>query len=201
MSKCPQWLYRFLAFAVRGALRVAHPVLRVEGREKLPEGAAVLCCNHSGMTDPIWVIAFGHLRCLPCTMAKKELFRFKPLAWFLRFVGGFPVDRGATDINAVKTSLQALKSGNKLLIFPEGTRVKKGMRVEAHSGALLIGSRMKAPIVPVYLSTKRRPFSAVRVIFGEPYFPEYAGAKPTNEELERRTAELMDQIYRMGDRT
>ena len=199
MSKCPQGLYRALAPVVRLALRIGHPALRVEGRERIPEDAAVLCCNHSGMTDPVWVIAFGKLKCLPCIMAKKELFQNRFLAWFLGALGAFPVDRGAVDINAVKTSMQALKAGNKLLIFPEGTRVKEGMKVEPHSGALLIGARMKTPIVPVYLSRKRRLFSSVRVIFGEPYFPEYADSKPTNEELGLRTAELMEKIYQMGE--
>ena len=201
MSICSNRSYRFLRSAVRVILRILHPVIRVEGREHLPEGAALLCCNHSGLTDPAWVIGWAMLDKHPRTMAKKELFQNKLLAWFFEKLGAFPVDRGAADINAIKTAMQVLKSENKLLIFPEGTRVKKGKKVEPHSGALLIGARMKAPVVPVYLPAKRRLFCPVRVVFGEPYFPEYAGAKPTNEELELRTAELMDKIYQMGDRT
>ncbi len=200
MSMCSHRMYRFLASSARVALRILHPVIRVEGREQFPEGAAVICCNHSGMSDPFWVIAWSRLKRHPRSMAKKELFNNKIIGWACDKFGAFPVDRGAPDINAIKTAMQTLKSDNKLLIFPEGTRVKKGKKVEAHSGALLIAARLKVPVIPTYLSVKRWPFCPVRLIFGKPYFPEYAGPKPTSEELEQRTAEMMEQIYRMGDR-
>ncbi len=199
MSMCSDRSYRWICAAARAALRILHPVVHIEGREHLLDGAAILCCNHSGMSDPIWVIVWARLKQLPQSMAKKELFQNKLLGWACDKLGAFPVDRGSADINAIKTAMQVLKSENKLLIFPEGTRVKRGQQVEPHSGALLIGARMKAPIIPVYLSVKRRLFGPVRLVFGEPYFPEYAGAKPTNEELELRTAELMEKIYQMGE--
>ncbi len=200
MSVCSNRCYRFLCASARVVFRIMHPVIHIEGREQFPEGAALLCCNHSSFTDPIWVIAWARLKLHPRSMAKKELFNNKLMGWACDKLGAFPVDRGAPDINAIKTAMQVLKSDNKLLIFPEGTRVKKGKQVEPHSGALLIGARMKTPIIPIYLSVKRRLFSPVHLIFGEPYFPEYAGAKPTNEELELRTAELMNKIYGMGER-
>ena len=199
MSVCSNGVYRFVTSAVRVVFRIAHPVLEIEGREKFPEGAAVICCNHCGITDPFWVIAWSRLKRLPRTMAKKELYKWKTLAWACEKFGAFPVDRGAPDINAIKTAMQVLKSDNKLLIFPEGTRVKKGKKSEPHSGALLIAARMKAPVIPTYLSVKRGLFRKVRLIFGEPYFPEYAGPKPTGEELEQRTKEMMEKIYQMGE--
>ena len=97
------------------------------------------------------------------------------------------------------TFLKTLREGNRVLIFPEGTRVRKGKKVEAHSGALLMANRAKVPVVPIYVSTKKHLFSPILLRFGEPYFPEYAAAKATPEELTLRSAELLEKIYAMGD--
>ena len=88
-------------------------------------------------------------------MAKEALFHNKALAWLIRKLGAFPVTRGTADIQSVKTAMQVIKEGQNLLIFPEGTRVRRGKPSEPHSGALLIATRMKVPVIPVYLSTKK----------------------------------------------
>ena len=53
-------------------MRIWHPIIRVRGKENIPEGAAVMCCNHSAFSDPVWIIVYGNLPVLPRTMAKKE---------------------------------------------------------------------------------------------------------------------------------
>ena len=65
---------------------------------------------------------------------------------------------------------------------------------------MMIAARMKVPVVPIYLSTKKHFWQPVQLIYGKPYEPEYAGTKPTQEELEQRTAELMQKIYTMGEK-
>ncbi len=197
---CSHRWYKFLCVFARSVLRILHPVIRVEGAENLPEGAAVLCANHSGILDPVWVVAWSRLERHPRIMAKKELFRKKFLSYFFYKIGAFPVDRQGSDIAAIKTAFQTLKDDNKLLIFPEGTRIRKGKVSRAHSGATLIASRMHAPIVPIYLSSKRFLFSPVRLVIGKPYYLEFAVAKPTAEELQDRADTLMKQIYDMGEK-
>ena len=200
MKPVTGWSYRSICAFLRACLRFMHPIIHVRGRENLPQGAAMLCCNHSSFSDPIWVIVFGKCPTLPRSMAKKELLESPIMGWLYRKLGAFPVDRGHADIGAVKTAMQTLKSGDKVLIVPEGTRIKKGKISEPHSGALMIATRMKVPVVPVYLSTKKHFWQPVKLIYGTPYFPEYAGAKPTQEELESLTAELMQKIYAMGEK-
>ena len=74
----------------------------------------------------------------PYTMAKKSVMD-KPFGgWFLSKFRVFPVDRDNADLNAIKKSLKILKSGEKLLIFPEGTRVKHGKQVRAKAGAVML---------------------------------------------------------------
>ena len=195
-----QRAYGVLVPIVRAVLRILHPFTRIEGTENIPEGAAVLCANHSGLMDPVGILAFGRLGRLPRTMAKKELFTKKLLARFFYKFGAFPVDRQGSDITAIKIAFQTLKEGNKLLIFPEGTRIRKGKISQAHSGANLIANRMKAPLVPIYLSSNRFPFSPVKLIIGKAYYPHYEQAKPSAEELRAGADALMERIYEMGEK-
>ena len=114
-------------------------------------------------------------------------------------MGAFPVDRQISDINAVKTAMQILKSGDKLLIFPEGTRIRNGKESHPHGGAVMIAARMGVPIVPVYLSTDKRFWRPLDVVFGEPYYPSPAERRVSNEELETLSAEMMSKIYKLGE--
>ena len=196
---CSNFTYRFLCGLVRGLFWIFHPGTVVTGLEKLPEGKAVLCCNHSALTDPIWVVIGMNAKRQPRIMAKKELFSNRLFRWFFTKLGAFPVDRGTADLQAVKNAMQTLRDDNKLLIFPEGTRIRGAKRGEPHSGAILIASRMKAPIVPIYLSVKKGLFRSVKLSFGAPYFPAYKGAKPTQGEMEQLSGEMMDMIYQMGE--
>ena len=193
------FLYRVVCCILRIALRICHPVIRVRGRENLPEGAAVLCANHSHLTDPLWVVGWSRLQRQPRIMAKKELFSNRLFRWFFAKLGAFPVDRGNTDIKAIKNALQTLKEDNKLLIFPEGTRVRKGKVSQPHSGAVLLAHRVHAPLVPVYLSVQKGLFRPILLKFGTPYFPDFGGSKPDAAALEAHSTELMANIYAMGE--
>ena len=173
------------------------PIFR--GRNNLPEGACILCGNHSGFADPIWVFMAMRTRVPPWTMAKNTLFRKKEwMGRFLMAFRAFPVDRDAIDLTAVKKSLSVLKKGEKLLIFPEGTRVKPGKIIEPKSGAVLLAQRADVPIVPVFVTPNRKPFQPIRVIMGEPWKPSFSSRRPDNAELAERTTELMEKIYSLG---
>lgn len=192
--------YRAIRRFVLIITRIWHPVVKVYGKENIPDGAAVMCCNHSAFSDPIWVVAYANLPKLPRIMAKRELLQIPLLGTFYKKLGAFPVDREKTDISAIKTSMKTIHDGNKLLIFPEGTRIRKGKQSVPHSGPMLIATRTNAPILPIFLSTKKRPFSKINLVYGEPYYPQYEGKHPTAEELDRLSKELMEQIYKMGEK-
>ncbi len=196
---CSHFTYRFLTALVRVFFRLTHPVVRVIGRENLPSGPAVLCANHSHLTDPIWILGFGRFDRHPRIMAKKELFSNRLFRWFFAKLGAFPVDRGNTDIRAIKEALATLKEDNKLLIFPEGTRVRQGQASQPHSGAVLLAHKVKAPIVPVYLSVKKGLFRPISLIFGEPTVSDFGGVKPDASALEARSLQIMSQIYELGE--
>ena len=136
----------------------------------IPEGSALVCANHSKWLDPfLVVVAFGKQHHIH-VMAKVELFRVPVLGFLLRKVESFPVDRGHNDVAAIRTSIKHLKNGEKLLIFPEGTRVSTDDAAIAKSGAVRLAARTGAPLVPMHIPRKKPIFRRLRLVIGEPYW-------------------------------
>ena len=191
-------VYHLLYAVIWPFFNLFHPV-RAVGRENIPEGAAVICPNHTSLSDPFFVVfAFGRRHTMRA-MAKIEIMRWPVVGWILSKAGVFGVDRGAADIGAVKTSLRFLKEGCKLLLFPEGTRVGEGESVEAKTGAAMFAVRTGAPIVPVYVPANKRWFRPTTVVIGQPYYPQTAGRKATSEELHAIAADLMERVRLLGE--
>ena len=190
--------FRFLYIVIHPFFCFFRPIYAV-GRENIPEGAVVICPNHSTIGDPFYVVfAFG--RKFPMRdIAKIQIMRVPIIGWVLKKAGVFGVDRGSADIKSVKTALKLLKDVNKLLIFPEGTRVQEGESAEAKGGAALFATRTNTPLLPVYIQRKKRLFSRNVVVIGQPYYPSYAGRKPTAEELQIITEDLMARIHALGE--
>ena len=157
-----------------------------------------MCGNHTSMGDPIYVLASVGIKPQVHVMAKDELMKIPVIGWLLKKVGMIGVRRGKSDVGAIKECMKVLKNGEKLLIFPEGTRVKEGETVEAHSGAAMLATRTGVPILPVYIAPKKRWFRKTHVIFGRPYMPEYEGRRPTSEDYERIAEDLMARIRALG---
>lgn len=175
-----------------------HPV-RAVGREHIPEGAALICPNHTKASDPFFVVFAFKRKHVMRAMAKAEVMRVPVIGWLLGKAGVFGVNRGAADINAVKTALRFLKEGRKLLMFPEGTRVEEGENVEAKTGAAMFAVRTGAPIVPVYIPAKKRWFRPTTVVIGQPFYPKVADRKGTSEEYRAIADDLMARIHALEE--
>ncbi len=125
--------------------------LRTEGLEHIPEGGFVLAANHTSNLDP-WALGLPlfpkrQLR----FMAKSELFN-PILGPILNAGGAFPVRRGEGDLEAIRTAVELVRAGEVVVMFPEGTRRRKGLRKKfkprAHTGAARIAIWAKAPLIP-----------------------------------------------------
>ena len=180
-------------------MKIFHP-WRAIGLENLPEGAALLCGNHSTFGDPVYVVCCLGRRRQIHVMAKEEVMKWPVVGFILKKAGMFGVKRGRADVAALKEALRVLKGGERLLMFPEGTRVKEGEISEAHNGAAMFSTRAGAPLVPIYIQPKKRIFRKTTVIFGEPYHPEFEGRKPTPEDYRRIAGDLMAHIRALGER-
>ena len=172
--------------------------VELRGTEHLEDEAAILCANHSSAWDPILLVLAMPQAFRVRIMAKKQLFSIPVVGWFLRNIGVFPVDRGNSDIHAVKTAITSLRDGWNLLIFPEGTRVKKGQHVQPKGGATMIAIRSGVKMLPVFISSTRRLFHKLSLIIGKPYAPVYTERKGTAEEYQQNVDEVMRQVYELG---
>ena len=147
--------------------------LRARGTENLPQGGFVLAANHTSNFDP-WALGIPlfprrQLR----FMAKSELFNpiLKPI-----LVGGgaFPVRRGDADVDAIHRAVELVEDGQIVVMFPEGTRRKKGLRkkyeARAHTGTARIALAANAPLVPAAIKGTDRliRLGPLRVAYGPP---------------------------------
>ena len=115
------------------------------------KGAAVYAVNHASAFDIPVLYA-----CLPFQfriLAKKELFRYPFLGWHLKRSGQIAVDadtRGA-NMRGVKQTVDALRSGHPIVIFPEGGRTPNGHLQPFLGGAFYAAIRAGVDIVPMAL--------------------------------------------------
>lgn len=191
--------------------RVAHTILRpllyllfplsAAGAERLPSGGAVLCCNHASAWDPVLLALKIPSRVPLRFMAKAELFRNPLIGWLLRNLGAFPIKRGENDLGAMKTAMKCLQEGQKLVVFPEGTRVEEEGDATAKGGAVMLALRTGVPMVPIYCGGKKRLFHRDTIVFGAPYSPVIAGRRPTPEENRDIAEELIERIYALKGAT
>jgi glycerol-3-phosphate dehydrogenase (NAD(P)+) len=128
------------------------------GSEHLPRsGPLLLAANHRSFLDPFVIGAI--VRRPVYYVAKRELFQSRAQAWILNALGAFPIDRGAGDREALATAREILARGDCVVIFPEGTRVRRGPLGQAHSGigrlALETGARV-APLAVIGTEDVRR---------------------------------------------
>lgn len=190
--------FRILYTIIWPFFNLFHPV-RAVGSENIPEGAAIICPNHTRASDPFFVVFAFKRKHIMRAMAKTEVMRLPVVGWILSKAGVFGVDRGAADITAVKTALRFLKEGNKLLMFPEGTRVGEGENVEAKTGAAMFSVRTGTPILPVYIPAKKNWFRPTTVVIGQPFTPQVSGRKGTSEEYRAIADDLMERIRALGE--
>lgn len=140
---------------------------KVIGAENVPsDGPVLICSNHVSMVDPV-LIATSFKRQITF-MAKKELFGTKFTNWFFTNLGMVPVDRGASDIAALRVCLDVLGNGRILGIFPQGHRYRQDENREIQNGAALMALRSRAVVVPVHVSAPMKAFRRTTIRFGAP---------------------------------
>jgi 1-acyl-sn-glycerol-3-phosphate acyltransferase len=147
--------------------------LRARGVEHLPEGGFVLAANHTSNFDP-WPLGIPFLPDRQLRfMAKAELFN-PVLAPFLRAGGAFKVRRGEGDVEAMRTAVELVREGEIVVMFPEGTRQRKGLvkkhQARPHTGAARIALAAGAPLVPAAIGGTDRllRLGPLRVAYGPP---------------------------------
>ena len=125
----------------------------VEGLEHLPRsGPGLVACNHISYLDPLanaYVVTLAGRR--PRFLAKQELFDNPFLGTVLRGAGQIPVRRGTGDPTALDAAASALRSGEVVLIYPEGTVTKNPdfSPMEARTGVARLSLDTEVAVTPL----------------------------------------------------
>jgi 1-acyl-sn-glycerol-3-phosphate acyltransferase len=167
--------------------------MRVYGGENMPkDGPVIVACNHVSYFDPP-VLGTASPRRIQY-MAKQELFRIPVLGPAIAAVGAYPVDREGSATAAIKRSVDVLRQGGVIGIFPEGTRNLTGS-ADVRGGVALLASLGKAPVVPARLvgTNGAKRLEQFRVFFGRPLrLP--ADRKASRDDMANFTDEVMRAI-------
>ncbi|MCW1928204.1 lysophospholipid acyltransferase family protein [Bhargavaea beijingensis] len=189
--------YHFAKSVVYGVLKPLYR-LDVKGTEHFPqEGGALVCANHISELDPPVV---GITAPRPINfMAKAELFEAPILKNLLPNLHVFPVKRGLSDRNAIRTAVSLLKGGQVVGMFPEGTRSKDGTLGQGMSGAGFFALKGgDAVVVPCAIIGPYRPFRKVKVRYGKPlditpFRERKAGAEEVTEAIMQEIRLLIEK--------
>lgn len=188
-----------IKWIVRGAIYLWFKIYyraEIIGLENIPkEGPVIFCGNHRSYLDPPLMVATAKrdMRFL----AKEELAE-NP---FLNFLGwafeAIHVKRDEKDVTAIKESLKALKNGQCIALFPEGTRngLEKGEKVK--DGVAFFAVRSGAKVVPCGIKGGTKEKRKVTITYGKPLdYSQYKGNKD-KEILDKVTKEIMENIIEL----
>lgn len=197
------WFYYLVWKSVRTIGRLLWR-LTWKGTENIPrDEGVIIASNHISYYDPPFVS-------VSCPrevhfMAKRELFSVPIFGFLIRKLNAFPVSRGKYDRQALEASIEVLKTGGALIVFPEGTRSrKKGEFLPPKAGIGVLAREGRVPIVPTYIARSDELtkvfflLGRVRVTFGTPIGRDWvmsvpegkAGYQKIAEEVMRRIGEL-----------
>lgn len=148
---------------------ILYPFYRIQviGKENFPkEGGVLLCANHIHAVDPP-IVGITSPRPVHF-MAKEELFDMPVFKKLLPSLHAYPVKRGMSDRKAFRRTLEVLRGGNVVGMFPEGTRSKDGQLQEGLTGAGFFALKGEAVVMPCAIIGPYRPFKKLKVVYGKP---------------------------------
>lgn len=176
--------------------------VQVTGAENIPaSGPAIIMMNHISAIDPILCMgAVTNRFVIPMTKIENAQNWF--FGFFVWWWGSYTVQRGVVDRKALMNSIEMIKSGQMILIAPEGTRHPEGL-AEAKDGLAYVATRANAVIIPTGISgaqdwdTKLKKLQRphIRVNFGRPFrLKTTDGERVPREELSVMSHEAMYQL-------
>jgi 1-acyl-sn-glycerol-3-phosphate acyltransferase len=182
---------------------------RAVGLENIPKGPAILAANHQSFLDDLLLPLLVPGRKV-VFLAKADYFDKWYLRWFFKGANVIPVRRESRSAAeaALQTGVQALREGNLVGIFPEGTRSPDGRLYRGKTGVARMALEAQVPIVPVAITGtfealpyhKKLPKPGrVEVRFGKPLdFQRYYGTPADRFALRSATDEIMYEIMLMS---
>lgn len=170
---------------------------RFYGKRKVKDGACIYVCNHYRIWDVIYPA---------CTtwegihfLSKKSVVENWFMKGFCKNLKVIGVNRDGNDVRAVMDSLKCLKNGEKIALFPEGTRNKtEAEMLPFKAGAAVMAIKARVPVQPMMLYKKPKPFRLNHVLIGEPFeLSEYYDRKLTEEVIREADEKIRNRLSEM----
>ena len=196
--------YRVIYALLAGIVGFIFNYKVLNSEKERDEGGYIVCGNHVSATDAI-ALCYAFRKNQVHFMAKKELFRIPVLAQLIKLLGAFPIDRGGSDVGAIKSAVKLVQDGKCLGIFPQGHRYpgENPRDTKTKNGMALIATKTQADIVPCYIWRKKNKFKLFRrtyIIIGDPIAFESLNYNPEESgEYARITSMVFDKICTLGE--
>lgn len=146
----------------------------LDGRKytKKIRGGAIIAANHTSFADPLIVVAtFWYRR--QYFLAGEAVMEGKgnlvPL--LLKGLGAIEIDRNKADIKAINTSVEKLREGYLLTVFPQGKILREDDVTALKAGAVLMAVKANVPIIPVHIGKREKWYKKRSVVIGNPVDP------------------------------
>jgi 1-acyl-sn-glycerol-3-phosphate acyltransferase len=182
---------------------------RVTGRDNIPRhGPFILSPVHRSNVDTPLMACVSRRRMR--YVGKDTMWKYRWSAWFFTSLGGIPVRRGTPDREALRTSETAVRAGEPIVIFPEGTRRSGPVVEDIFEGAPFVAVRAGVPIIPVGIGGSEgamprgarmlRPVK-VRIVIGPPLYPpaREEGGRGVRRQVHEMTGRLHAELQRVFD--
>lgn len=176
--------------------------VKITGTENIPDtGPGILMMNHISLLDPVLCMGAVMNRFV-VPMTKVENMRNPILAPLINWWGAYSINRGEVDRRALTNSIELLKSGQLILMAPEGTRQRDGL-AKPKDGLAYLATKADAVIIPAAISgaigwqqkMQRLQRPHIQLNFGRPFrFKTDGGARVPREALAQMGEEAMYQL-------
>ena len=199
--------YAFVHSIMRLVLKVLFR-LEVKGRDNIPKrGGVILAAHHESFLDPV-VVSIASPRQV-YFLAREELFQLGFFSWIIRNLNALPISRERMQMGIARKSLEILRKGEVLLLFPEGTRSPADTIAEGKRGVGLIAYNANVPVIPVFVKGSGQALPRDRkwitsqkvwVVFGKPMYPEISEGKTKKETYQEFSDKVMEEMKKLQDR-
>jgi len=183
------WLWVFPLLKVLTGIKIIGSVPK--------KGSFIIACNHVSFLDPpiVGICAAREIYFL----AKIGLFQTsKAFAWLIRAYNAIPI----SGVQGLRTAIKLLKKGAVVVIFPEGTRSKKGHMLPFNPGVSYLATNLGIPVIPTYIANSNKRFlriilrlNRLKISFGKAVSP--AGYENNREDMKRFARRLKEEVLKL----